>query len=195
MKKLVSVLLILSLMALSLSAVAAETSDAAPMQITVAIDGDEVSLTYPAGMMGENEVTEEVSETEAAAGVLSKAIHEDGSVTMVMTLESYEAMLAQLEDSLVAAFDQLTDGATYPSIKTIEANDDFSAFVLRVDKEAYEGSMDAFAIFSLAMNASMYHIFLGIPENEISIAMEIIDDATDEVIDSFAYPDDLGVEE
>lgn len=79
----------------------------------------------------------------------------------------------------------------FVSIREIEADESFSQFTMKVDREAFENSLDGFAAIALVMQGMMYQVFDEVDEDELQVIINIKDADTDDLIDTVIYPDDL----
>lgn len=120
-------------------------------------------------------------------GVLNAEANDDGSVTLTLTKQAHTKMLDEMKDSMAQNIEGYTNGTDFPSIKTIEHDAKFSKFVVTVDKAAFEGGFDGMVGTLLGLSGVMYLAFDG--QNDGTVTVEFVDEATGEVFDTRVYPD------
>lgn len=122
-------------------------------------------------------------------GSVSKAVvNEDGSVTLTMSKENYDKLIATMKTSLDQTIAGYTNGTTFPSIKEITYTDDLSEIKLTVDYEAFSNSMGSFAVLGLGLQGYLYRIFTGQSE---TVKITYIDETTGKSVESCQFPDDM----
>ena len=149
-----------------------------------------VEVTLPAGFF-EGRTEEEIVADAEEGGVSETVVNEDGSVTYTMSKSKHKEMMQKMEDSMVGMVKEVVESGDYPSIKEISYNKDFDEFDVKVDREAYESSLDSFAILGLVMGSSYYGAFNGVSPEDMKITFNLMDVNTDEVFETSVYPDDL----
>lgn len=148
-----------------------------------------VEVTMPAAFF-ENETPEEIQASAKESGFLSCTVNEDGSVTYKMTKGKRAEILRSFKgeiDSTIQEF--LAGGENAPkSYRKITYNDKVTQFDVRVDRAAYESSWtDAFYMMSFYMFGGYYQIVDGVPNDQVDVIVNIIDDATGETIETGSY--------
>ena len=148
-----------------------------------------VEVTMPAAFF-ENETPEEIQASAKESGFISCTVNEDGSVTYKMTKGKREEILRSFKgeiDSTIQEF--LAGGENAPkSYRKITYNDKVTQFDVRVDRAAYESSWtDALYMMSFYMFGGYYQIVDGVPNDQVDVIVNIIDDATGETIESGSY--------
>ena len=122
-------------------------------------------------------------------GSVSKAVvNEDGSVTLTMSKENYDKLIATMKTSLDQTIAGYTNRTTFPSIKEITYTDDLSEIKLTVDYEAFSNSMGSFAVLGLGLQGYLYRIFTGQSE---TVKITYIDETTGKSVESYQFPDDM----
>lgn len=152
-----------------------------------------VEVTLPASMFEGEDVDASIAEVEKE-GVQSTK-NEDGSVTYKMSKSKHKEMMQELETGIIESIEDMKNNTDFVSIQEITYNNSFSEFTMVVDKEAYENSMDAFAIFGLGLSGMYYQLFNGAGEEDYRVNIMVKDQATNEVFEEVVYPDDLEEEE
>lgn len=211
MKKLLSILLILSIL-LGLAACGGKSADASPAatptpkpassqpadapQSGGSVEVDErlltVELTLPASFFED----EDMSTFDAKAyaeenGYHSAAVNEDGSVSIVMSKARHKEIMAELHAAVEQSFDELIGAEDTPYITDITFSDSFDKVNIIVDKAGYEsgGLMVAFLPMMIYIPVGMYHVFDGTDAAKCEISF--IADGTGELLASQIYPDAL----
>lgn len=152
-----------------------------------------VEVTLPASMFEGEDVDASITEVEQEGVQATK--NEDGSVTYKMSKSKHKEMMQELESGIIESVEDMKNNTDFVSIQEITYNKSFSEFTMVVDKEAYENSMDAFAIFGLGLSGMYYQLFNGAGEEDYRVKIIVKDQATDEVFEEVVYPDDLEEEE
>jgi hypothetical protein len=149
-----------------------------------------VEVTLPANFF-EGETEEEIVAGAKEEGISEAVVNEDGSVTYKMSKSKHKEMMKELEDGIVEMIKEVVESGDYPSIKEISYNKDFDEFDVKVDRAAYENSLDGFAILGLIMGSSYYCAFDGVSPEEMKITFNVVDVNTGEVFETSVYPEDL----
>ncbi|MGS2778731.1 hypothetical protein ACVBAX_15295 [Robertmurraya sp. GLU-23] len=152
-----------------------------------------VEVTLPASMFEGEDVDASIAEVEQEGVKATK--NEDGSVTYKMSKSKHKEMMQELETGIIESVEDMKNNTDFVSIQEITYNKSFSEFTMVVDKEAYENSMDAFAIFGLGLSGMYYQLFNGAGEEDYRVKIMVKDQATNEVFEEVVYPDDLEEEE
>lgn len=108
-----------------------------------------------------------------------------------MSKSEHNEMMSEMGTSITDSIEELKSSEDYVSIKDVTHNKSFTEFTLLVDKASYENSMDAFAVFGLGLQGSMYQIFNGSKPDDYKVTISVEDEATEEVFDEVIYPDAL----
>ena len=87
--------------------------------------------------------------------------------------------------------DYTSGGENAPSsYKSISYNSKVTQFDVRVDRAAYENSFfDSLYVMSFYMLGGYYQIFDGVPEDQVNVIVNYIDDSTGEIIETGSYQD------
>ena len=109
-------------------------------------------------------MTQEELDDGAGTEYTSATLNADGSATYLMTVAQYSEMLNMLKQCVEEAMSDMTGSGTY-SFDTVEANDSYTLFTIRLSADDLELA-DAYSVASLLVYASMYTIFsAGNPDN------------------------------
>ena len=171
-----------------------------------------VEITLPASMFSdgtdtedENESAEvglEAGETEDKTpeeyceemrgedGVIDAHTNADGSVTLIMTKAKHKELMDEMKASIEESLAEGRAENNFPSIKEELYNDDLTEFIIKVNREQFEGSFDAFSALQYGFAGCYYQIFDGVKEPKVYI--EYVDVDTGEQISSLVFPDDFG---
>ncbi|MBR1696245.1 MAG: hypothetical protein IJ709_12790 [Selenomonas sp.] len=152
-----------------------------------------VEVTMPAAFF-EDETPEEIQASAKEAGFLSCTVNSDGSVTYKMTKGKRTEMLQNYKKEIDSTIQEYTSGGENApqSFKSIAYNDKVTQFDVRVDRTAYENSwFDSLYAMGLYMLGGYYQILDGVPNDQVDVIVNFIDDATGEVIESGSYQEAL----
>lgn len=150
----------------------------------------DVNITLPASMVDQGDIEATIAEAREQ-GVRKAVLHDDGSLTYTMSRSAHGEMMRELRENFAKSVEDMKSGDDFASIKDVQYNKKLTILTLTVDGDAYENSMDAFAVFGLGMAALYYQLFDGVKAEHISVAIVVRDVATGEIISSVVYPDDL----
>ncbi len=146
-----------------------------------------VEVTIPAALLGEDADLDATIEEAKAEGVTAATKNEDGSLTYHMTKAVHKQLLVQLRSSAKEYIESLKADEATPSIQDITTNDDLTEMTMTVDREAYENSMDGFAVLGLVTLSAYYQAFNGVAEYKMTLTTK--DEKTGKVISTTVYPD------
>lgn len=147
-----------------------------------------VEITLPASMFE----GEEIDMAEAEEDGMNITQNDNGSVTYKMSKAKHREMMNEMESGVIQSVEEMKASEDYLSIKDITYNNSFTEFTLVVDKEAYENSMDGFAVFGLGMSGMFYQLYDGVDTDDSKTTIFVKDEATEEIFDEIVYPDDMG---
>ena len=149
-----------------------------------------VEVTLPASFL-EGDDIEEVIEKAKADGVSKVTKNEDGSLTYKMSKSKHKEMLSEMEESISEYVDELENDDDFPSIKEVSYKRNFQEFTLKVEKEVFENSFDAFATIGIGFVGMYYQVFEGKDLEKNKVTIHLQDASTGENFDSIVYPDAL----
>lgn len=138
----------------------------------------DVTLTIPADFVGE--VTQEqLDETARENGYKSVTLNDDGSVTYVVTKAQHEEMMNGIRQSIEESLSEIVGSEDYPSVVSVEANDDYTEYKIILNVEEV-GISEGILAMGLYVFSGMYHVFNGTEAGNINI--QYINETTGEVI-------------
>lgn len=144
-------------------------------------------ITLPAGFFQTEGEAIDTSELDEMYGEDAYVINPDGSMTITMTEQQHQELMAETSAEMEAFFVELLDG-TFASVKAVEANDDYSQVTLTVDQEAYLSSLDVFASITIGTMCMFYHMLNGDAMDDISVEIVLVDEASGTAFDTMVYP-------
>jgi major membrane immunogen (membrane-anchored lipoprotein) len=150
----------------------------------------DVTITLPASMVELQDV-ETITEEAKEKGIKEVVINDDGSVTYKMSKSVHKQIMQEFRESFNQTVAELKDGGDFTSIRDVKYNKDLTSITLVVAREAFENSLDGFAIFGLGIAAMYYQLFDGVKAENIKVTIDIEDEATGELFQTVVYPDDL----
>lgn len=141
-----------------------------------------VKVTLPAYLFNGNESFQ-------LDGIDEKDItkNADGSYTIVLDKEKYAEQLKKYKADVQAAFDEVTK--SFASVKSIKANEKFTELTVTADRDAFENSLDGFAILGVAIGALTYQAFTGVEQDKMDVLINVKDEKTGKVFLSKHYPE------
>ena len=146
-----------------------------------------VDVTIPASFF-EGEDPQDIVDAAEEQGIRETTVNPDGSVTYQMSRAQHRELLEELRISIAESLDEMV--AEFASVQAISHNDDFTEIDMSVDRQAYENSLDNFAIFGVAIGAGFYQLFSGSDPDSYRVVVNTVDDSTNEAFDTFILPDD-----
>ncbi|WP_370222322.1 hypothetical protein [Cytobacillus sp.] len=146
-----------------------------------------VEVTLPAAMFEGEDLDSSIAEAEKEGIKVTR--NDDGSVTYEMSKGKHKEMMKEMETELQKTIEDTKNGEDYPSVKEVSHNKDYSEFTLEVEREAYENSVDGFAVFGLGLTGMFYQLFNGVDPEKYEVKILVKDTSTGEVFDEIVYPD------
>lgn len=137
------------------------------------------SLLDPEGALSDDEIVTSASEKGITARV------EGESVVYTMSKAQRDAMLAEARASAQKAVDELIADDTN-SITAVEYDDAMTKFRVSVDAARYT-QFESFYVLAFYMQGALYQQFSGVAPDDVDIAVEFVDQATGEVLDTGSY--------
>ena len=145
-----------------------------------------VEVTMPAVLFSD-QTAEEICADAEERGIESCTVNEDGSVTYQMSESKHEEMKAEMETAVRKSCAALLEGDdAVASFKRMEISEDLAAFDVYVDRAQYT-VWDTFSSFVFYIGSAYYQIFAGVPQDEVDVVVQYIDEATGEVLDTGSY--------
>ena len=187
MKKVFSILLELVL-TVSLSvcgnASASATNDAiaATVEPVQNVEVDEglldVTVTIPADFLDSTQTQADYDAGAVEGGYKYAALHDDGSVTYVMSKKQHKDLLAQVADALDSEIAEMLTSSDYPNFVSIDHNEDFTEFRI-VSKTNALGPTESLSPFTFYMYSMMYNVYAG--NNNANCHIEFVNEDSGEV--------------
>ncbi len=114
-----------------------------------------------------------------------------GYVSALMSQSSYDAFVLSLRNQVIDTVNRIkSDKEKYPSIVDIQYSGDLSRFEIRCsDTITYEKSIAALELY---MVSASYQVLSGIPQEDATVDIYFIDNATDEVLEIINTSDLVG---
>lgn len=173
-----------------------QTADSEPSEDEIGIGaiGDvdsglfNVTITVPADFLGEGVTQEQLDAQAKDSGFKSITLNDDGSATYVMTKAQHKKMMDEIKQSIDESFSEMVGSEEYPSIVSIEANNDYTKYKIVLNTEEV-GLAEGFLAMGLYISSGMYHVFNGTEPGNIHI--QYINETTGEIIQE-ANSDDMG---
>lgn len=137
-----------------------------------------VELTIPADYIGET-TQDELNVIASENGFKSATLNADGSATYIMTKAQHKEMMEETAADINESLQELVGSEEYPNFTKIEANKDFTTFVITTSSSELNMT-EAFSIVVFYMYGGMYNIFNGTPVENIHV--EFINAETGEII-------------
>jgi|GEM_PF-2079870 len=151
----------------------------------------EVSIVFPASLNESGDVEGMTAEVKEA-GATNITENGDGSVTATISQDNLDKLLQKYHAELSAVIEGAQSGDGSSSIKNLEYDEaTFNEYNITVDRAAYESedSADGLVIFGLAMQSMMYQVYSGVPEADMKITFNLIDESTGEVFETSVLPE------
>lgn len=149
------------------------------------VDADQnlfdVTITVPADFVGAT-TQEELDQQATEDGFKSITLNEDGSATWVMTKAKHKEMMDEISESIDQSLSEMAGSEEYPSISSIESNDDYTDFTVTITGDALSVS-ESVCVLALSVQSGMYHIFNG--TNVDNVHVSFVSSATGEVIEDW----------
>lgn len=168
---------------------AAESKESELNGLTVIAGEDTVRITLSAEMIGETTEAELSESAKADGNYIGYELHEDGSVTYIMSLDKYEGMMSSLRASVDECISMLLEGEqAVDSFVRIEYNESLSDIAVYVDGKAFT-TWDSMNALSFYIYGAYYQTFLGVPGDQIDIVISFIDHESGQLLAAASYRD------
>ena len=201
MKKLLSILLALSLM-LSLTACGGGktqssgttssekgTESSGGVQVDAGLLNVDVTL---AASFFDGQTEEDIKAEAKENGFSDCKINADGSVTYTMSKKKYSEELDEIKkgfEEMVAGYLEGEDKVA--SFVDIQYNDDFSKIDIFVDAQKYS-MWDSLYAMVFYITGAYYQAFAGVANGDIDVVVNFIDNSTKSVLNTASYKDFIG---
>lgn len=145
-----------------------------------------VTITIPASRFDMTEDFDPVAYSEKN-GFKNTVVNEDGSVTITMSKNKHNELMAQMKESVDQSFEDMIGAENTPYIKAITSSDGYKTVTVDVDKVAYEATFDM-TPFIIGMVSLMYQTYADV---DLHCEVLVRDINTGEILASAIYPDNL----
>ncbi|MCA1010663.1 hypothetical protein [Halobacillus halophilus] len=168
-----------------------ESSSSEDKEKSVEVDKNllNVEVTIPKSFFELQNQDFERIKAEAKEKGIQEVIDNGDTVTYKMSKAKHKEMMKEMEKQMTATVEEIKNDENYSSIQDIQANPNFSEFILSVDRETYENSLDGFAVMGLGMTGMLYQLFDGAGPEEYDVTINVVDAAKEEVFDTIHYPE------
>lgn len=157
----------------------------------VVINGDEVTVTVPKNLLADGD-NGALTDDQVNSGFLSSKLNDDGSVSYTMSKASYGAYVKSLKDENTAYLNEIKGSGDYASVTDVLYSKDLTDVTLVVDKNAYQNGTDKYVAKGVALKLATYQLYAGVPYNELKVVVYVENSETNEVLETYVYPDSLG---
>lgn len=147
-----------------------------------------VTITVPADFLDEGVTQEDLDAQAKDSGYKSITLNDDGSATYIMTKAQHKEMMDGIKQSIDESLSEMVGSEDYPSIVSIDANDDYTEYKIVVNTEEV-GLAEGFLVMGFYIFSGMYHVFNGTDPGNINI--KYINETTGAVIEE-ANSNDMG---
>ena len=148
----------------------------------------DVTITVPADFLDEGITQEDLDAQARDRGFKSITLNDDGSATYIMTKAQHKEMMDGIKQSIDESLSEMVGSEDYPSIVSIETNDDYTEYKIVVNTEDV-GLTESFLMMGFYIFSGMYHVFNGTEPGNINV--QYINETTGTVIQE-ANSDDIG---
>ncbi|SFF58234.1 hypothetical protein SAMN05216353_102163 [Halobacillus alkaliphilus] len=167
-----------------------ESSSSEDKETSVEVDKNQTSVevTIPKSFFELQNQNFDRIKAEAKEKGINEVIDNDSTVTYIMSSSKHKEMMKEMEKQMTAAIEEIKNEDNYSSIQDIQATKSYSEFMLSVDREEYENSLDGFAVMGLGVTGMLYQLFDGAGPEEYDVTVNVVDAAKEEVFDTIKYP-------
>jgi|GEM_PF-265940 len=148
-----------------------------------------VSVTIPKSFFEIQNQDFDRIKAEAKDKGINEVIDNGSTVTYKMSTSKHKELMKEMEKQMTAAIEEIKNEDNYSSIQDIQATESYSEFMLSVDREEYENSLDGFAVMGLGVTGMLYQLFDGAGPEEYDVTVNVVDAEKEEVFDTIKYPE------
>lgn len=127
-----------------------------------------VSITIPAEFLDEGKTQTDFDALAAENGYKSATLHDDGSLTYIMTRSQHEEMMSEVRANIDESLTEMCNNGDYPSFVAIDANSGYTKFTVTTTSEEL-GLMEGISVLGFYMIGGMYNAFNGTPVDNIHV--------------------------
>lgn len=144
-------------------------------------------LIIPASFFEDGYSQEEMdAEIAKADGFLSASQNEDGSITLVMTVEKHAQLMDEISQQIDDSLSEMIGASDTSAIVSIDANEYYTEFTVTLSTDVV-GVEESVAALSFYIYGGLYNIFNGTPVDSIIVRFV---DASGAIIQE-AHSDDM----
>lgn len=144
-----------------------------------------VDVTIPADFFINAKPTATLTEQQKSEGYKSAVVNSDGSLTYTIKKSSWNNMVSKYREEVKTELNSIITKGSYPSLKQIQYNNDFSKVTLTVNKSQYEENLDSLATMGIYMNIMFFQTF---SQTKLGCVITIKDASTGAIIGTEVYP-------
>lgn len=148
-----------------------------------------VDMTIARSLLDMQDTMTDAQIIEAAEGKGFSARVEGDSVVYTMTKAQRDELLEELRSSIRESADELIADEEN-SVTAIEMNDDMTSFRVSVDGARYN-PFQSLLVLGFYLQGALYQQFAGVSPTDADVAVQFVDDATGEVLNSGSYQEML----
>ena len=182
--KRITAFVLITLVLLSVCA-CSKTESTAPDD--TAAQQQDVEITIPKSLISEQASTE-LTEDQKSMGFKSASLNEDGSLTLVIAESEYDTLMQKLKQNTADSLESIVTDGTYPSVKDIEYNDDFSKITLIVEQQSFDEGLDSLSTLVAGLAGTIYQAYNGADADKLTVTIDIKDLSTGNVFKTVHYP-------
>ena len=157
------------------------TDSEQPIQVDEGLLTVDVTITRPLLDPSGEDTDEEIVQAAKENGMRA-AINPDGSVTYTMSRAQQREMLDRMRASVTESIADLVNDPEN-SLVAVDMNDDLTQFTVQVDAERYS-LLDPFYAIVFYVAGGLYQQFDGVTADDLDVAVDFVDNATGELLDS-----------
>lgn len=145
-----------------------------------------VELTLPAEFAGDLGDFNREAYLGENPGISDAKVLDDGSLWLKMSRTKHKELMEEMEEHMIASFNELIEGEETPYILDIRSSKDYRNVEVLVDRSGYENSFD-FSGLTIFFSVGFYHAMQG---EDFQLNLQYIDAETDEIIEESNFPEE-----
>ena len=154
------------------------------------VQQQDIVITIPKSLISEQTSTE-LTEEQKSMGFKSATLNDDGTLTLVIAKSEYDTLMQKLKQNTADSLESIVTGGTYPSVKDIEYNDDFSKITLIVEQQSFDEGLDSLSTLVAGLAGTIYQVYNGADTDNLTVTIDIKDKSTGNVFKTVHYPQDM----
>ena len=158
------------------------TTESSAVEASVEVEQElfDVTLTIPADFIMD-QTQADLDKLATEKGYQSITLNTDGSATYVMTRKQHEELLAEYQQQLTDALNEMVGSEDYPNFTSIVVNDNFTEFTVTT-KSTELDMTESFSVMAFYMYGGLYGVFSGTEVDNVHV--DFVNADTGEIIDS-----------